>query len=149
MSGLAELITVAARWRSWDDPRFVVLVLNNRDLAEVTWEQREKEGDARFAPSQDLPDVRYAEIAKVLGLGGVRIDSPDAIGAAWDEALSADSPFVIDAVVDPAVPLLPPDQPFEQIANMYTGLEKEDDAAARENLLRQRAAEGHDDRNRD
>src|SRR5690606_17766836 len=44
MNGLNELITVAKYWREWDDPRFVLLVLNNRDLNQVTWEQRVMEG---------------------------------------------------------------------------------------------------------
>jgi pyruvate dehydrogenase (quinone) len=55
MSGLGELVTVSHRWRNWVDPRFVVLVLSNGDLAEVSWEQREMEGDPRYPNSQDVP----------------------------------------------------------------------------------------------
>ncbi|HEX8628121.1 MAG TPA: thiamine pyrophosphate-requiring protein [Catenuloplanes sp.] len=149
MSGLAELVTVADRWRGWADPRFVVLVLNNRELAEVSWEQRETEGDPRFADSQRLPDVPFAGWAKLLGLHGIRVDSPDAVGAAWDEALAADRPTLIEAVTDPAIPLLPPNLPFDKVRKMYAGLAQEDDADARravEQLLRERAGEGHDDR---
>ncbi|MDG4786054.1 thiamine pyrophosphate-requiring protein [Micromonospora sp. WMMD1102] len=146
MNGLNELITVAARWRDWADPRFVVLVLNNRDLAEVSWEQREMEGEPRFAAAQDLPDVPYAQWAKLLGLHGVRISSRDEVGAAWDEALAADRPTVIDAVVDPATPLLAPGQSAGKTARMYSGLDQErGDLAdrAREQLRRERRAEGH------
>jgi pyruvate dehydrogenase (quinone) len=148
MSGLAELITVADRWRSWADPRFVVLVLNNRDLAEVSWEQRETEGDPRFAPSQRLPDVPYAEWARLLGLGGIRVEKPDEVGPAWDAALAADRPVLIEALVDPDVPLLPPDLPYDKAEKMYAGLAQEGDSAARarEHLLRERAGEGYDDR---
>jgi pyruvate dehydrogenase (quinone) len=149
MSGLAELVTVADRWRDWADPRFVVLVLNNRDLATVTWEQREMEGDPRFVDSQRLPDVPYAGWARLLGLHGIRVDTPDGVGPAWQEALAADRPTLIEAVVDAAVPLLPPDRPFDKIRKMYAGLAQEDGAdsrRAREHLLRERAGEGHDDR---
>lgn len=148
MNGLAELITVADRWRSWSDPRFIVLVLNNRDLAEVSWEQREVEGDPRFEPSQRLPDVPYAEWARLLGLHGIRVDRPDAVTAAWDEAFAADRPTVVEAIVDPDIPLLPPDQPYEKVSSMYAGLAQEGRSgdAAREHLLRERAGEGHDDR---
>jgi pyruvate dehydrogenase (quinone) len=38
MIGLNGLIGVAKYWREWDDPRLIVLVLNNRDLNMVTWE---------------------------------------------------------------------------------------------------------------
>jgi pyruvate dehydrogenase (quinone) len=148
MNGLAELITVAARWRDWADPRFVVCVLNNGDLAEVSWEQRETEGEPRFVDSQQLPDIRYADWAEHLGLRGIRITTPDEVAAAWNAALSADRPTVIDAVVDPAVPLLPPGQPYEKIEPMYRGLAAEHTGLARRaeaHLRRERADEGFQD----
>jgi len=148
MNGLAELITVAARWRDWADPRFVVCVLNNGDLAEVSWEQRETEGEPRFTASQQLPDVPYGQWAELLGLRGMRVSTPDDVESAWDAALTADRPVVIDAVVDPAVPLLPPGQPYEKIKGMYAGLEAEDSELARRaaaHLRRERAGEGFDD----
>jgi pyruvate dehydrogenase (quinone) len=126
MNGVAELVTVAARWRDWADPRFVVLVLHNQDLAEVTWEQREMEGDPRFGPSQRLPAFPYAGYAELLGLRGIRVDSPAEVGAAWDAALTADRPVVLEAVVDPEVPLLPPFPAGEQkLEQMRQGLEQD------------------------
>ena len=148
MTGPAELVTVAARWREWADPRFVICVLNNRDLGEVSWEQRETEGEPRFTTSQELPDVPYAGYAELLGLRGVRITAPGDMPAAWAAALSADRPTVIDAVVDPAVPLLPPGQPYEKIKKMYAGLAAEKGEPARraeQYLRRERAGEGFDD----
>jgi pyruvate dehydrogenase (quinone) len=148
MNGMAELITVASRWRDWADPRFVVCVLNNRDLAEVSWEQREMEGEPRFVASQELPEVPYHQYAAMLGVRGIRVTTPDEMAAAWDAALSADRPVVIDAVVDPAVPLLPPLQPYEKVQPMYASLRAEDTPAARralEYLRRERADEGFDD----
>lgn len=108
MNGLAELVTVASRWRDWADPRFVLLVLVNHDLAEVTWEQRETEGEPRFATSQALPDVPYAGWAELLGLRGIRLDDPADVDAVCEQALAADRPCVVEAVVDREVPLLPP-----------------------------------------
>ena len=40
MDNMAELITVQKYWKRWADPRWIVCVLNNQDLNEVTWEQR-------------------------------------------------------------------------------------------------------------
>jgi pyruvate dehydrogenase (quinone) len=117
MNGMAELITIAKYWRAWDDPRLVVLVLNNQDLNLVTWEQRVMEGDPRFAASQDIPDIPYARFAEMIGLRGVRVDDPDRIGEAWDDVLSADRPAVLEAVVDPEVPPLPPHITFDQARN--------------------------------
>ena len=108
MNGMAELVTIAKYWRSWHDPRLVVMVLNNRDLGYVTWEERVQAGDPKWEASQTLPDVPYAEFAKLIGLHGIRVDEAERVGPAWDEALSADRPVVLDMVTDPNVPPLPP-----------------------------------------
>jgi pyruvate dehydrogenase (quinone) len=118
MNGLAELITVAKYWKRWSDPRLIVLVLNNRDLNQVTWEQRVMEGDPKFEASQDIPGFDYARFADQLGLKGLRVESPDDIGTAWDEAVAADRPCVVDVLTDPEVPPLPPHVTFEQ-AKMF------------------------------
>ena len=104
MNGLAELITISKYWRTWSDPRLIVLVLNNRDLNQVTWEQRAMEGDPRYEASQSIPDFPYARYAEMVGLHGVRVDDPELIGEAWEQALSAECPFVLEAVVDPEIP---------------------------------------------
>jgi pyruvate dehydrogenase (quinone) len=122
MNGMAELITAAKYHDRWADPRLVVLVLNNQDLNQVTWEQRAMEGDPKNPMTQTIPDVRYADFARMIGLDGIRIDSPDAIDAAWEEAFAADRPFVIDAVVDPEVPPLPPHITLEQARNFISAL---------------------------
>ncbi|MDQ0616417.1 thiamine pyrophosphate-requiring protein [Arthrobacter globiformis] len=108
MAGIAELVTVAHRWRQWPDPRFVVCVFNNRDLAEVTWEQRETESEPRFPDSQEIPDFPYAGYAELLGLTGIRVESPEQLAGAWDRALAAERPVVIEVLTAPDVPLLPP-----------------------------------------
>jgi pyruvate dehydrogenase (quinone) len=126
MNGLNELITIAKYWQRWTDPRLVVLVLNNRDLNMVTWEQRALEGDPKFEASQDIPDFPYARYAELLGLKGVRVDAPEEIGAAWDEVLSADRPAVLEAVTDPEVPPLPPHISFEQARNFMLAIARGD-----------------------
>ncbi|MCU1569496.1 MAG: thiamine pyrophosphate-requiring protein [Naasia sp.] len=108
MTGVAELITVARLWPGWADPRFVVCVLNNGDLAEVSWEQREMEGAPRFPPSQALPDFPFARYADLLGMTGIRVQRSEDIGPAWDAALTADRPVVLEFLTDPSIPLLPP-----------------------------------------
>jgi pyruvate dehydrogenase (quinone) len=126
MNGMNELITIAKYWRRWRDPRLVVLVLNNRDLSQVTWEQRVLEGDPKFEASQELPDFPYASYAELVGLKGVRVESPDEIAAAWDVALAADRPVVIDAVTDPEVPPLPPHITFEQARSFMLAVARGD-----------------------
>lgn len=144
MNGINELVTVAARWRDWADPRFAVLVLDNRDLAEVSWEQREMEGDPRFGTSQQVPDFPYAGYAELLGLRGIRVERPDQVADAWREALAADRPVVVEAVVDRDTPLLAPRMPQEKVDQMRRGLAQEADggAAAAGLLSEQRGHEG-------
>jgi len=122
MNGMAELITAVKYYDRWADPRLVVLVLNNQDLNQVTWEQRAMEGDPKNPMTQRIPDVRYADFARMIGLEGVRIESPDAIDAAWEEAFAADRPFVIDAVTDPEVPPLPPHITMEEAKHFLHAL---------------------------
>ncbi len=122
MNGMAELITAKKYYDRWSDPRLVVLVLNNQDLNQVTWEQRAMEGDPKNPMTQRIPEVHYAEFARLIGLDGVRVDSVDAIDAAWEEAFSADRPFVIDAIVDPEVPPLPPHITVEQAKHFLKAL---------------------------
>ena len=88
MNGNAELVTIAKYWERWSDPRLIVLVLNNRDLNQVTWEQRAMSGDPKFEGSQSLPDFPYASYAEMIGLRGIRVDDPGRVGSAWDDALA-------------------------------------------------------------
>ena len=122
MNGINELITIAKYRHRWADQRLVVMVLNNRDLNQVTWEQRAMEGNPKFEGSQDLPDFPYAGYAEMLGLKGIRVDDPAQVGAAWDEALAADRPVVYEAVTDPEVPPLPPHITIEQAKAFMSAL---------------------------
>lgn len=129
MLGINELITIAHRWKDWSDPTLVVLVLNNGDLNLVTWEQRVMGGDPRFAASQWLPEFSYADYGRMLGLEGIRVTSPDEVGPAWDRALAAGRPAVLEVVTDPEMPPLPPHVSMKQFGAYMTALRKETGAA--------------------
>jgi pyruvate dehydrogenase (quinone) len=126
MDGINVLITVSKYWKEWKDPRLVVLVLNNRDLNQVTWELRAMAGDPKLPASQDLPDFPYAAYAESLGLTGLRVDRPEQIGPTWDRAFRADRPVVVEAVTDPEVPPLPPHITFKQAKALGSALLKGD-----------------------
>jgi pyruvate dehydrogenase (quinone) len=135
MNGINALIDVAKYHERWTDPRFVVLVLNNRDLNQVTWEQRVLVGDPKLEASQRIPDFPFARYAELLGFTGLRVDAPDRVADAWDTALSARGPVVLEAVTDPEVPPLPPHIEFEQARNLAKALAKGD--PARGQIVRQ------------
>ena len=129
MNGNAELVTIEKYWRRWSDPRLVVLVLNNRDLNQVTWEMRVMEGNPRYEASQGLPDFPYATYAESLGLRGFRVDRPELIGETWEKAFAADRPAVLEVQTDPEVPPLPPHITLEQAKAFASSVLKRDPGA--------------------
>jgi pyruvate dehydrogenase (quinone) len=130
MNGINELITIGKYWRRWSDPRLLILVLNNRDLNQVTWEQRAMAGDPKFAASQDVPDMRYSAFAELLGLDGILVQRPEEIAPAWEKALTASRPTLIEAITDPNVPPLPPHITFKNAKAYASALLKGDPDAA-------------------
>ncbi|MFP4437195.1 MAG: thiamine pyrophosphate-requiring protein [Chloroflexaceae bacterium] len=120
MIGNNGLITIARHWQEWSDPRLIVLVLNNQDLNQVTWEQRVMAGDPKFEASQNLPGFNFAQYAEMLGLKGIRMEKPEDIVPGWREALASDRPVVVDAITDPEVAPLPPHITIEQ-AKAFAG----------------------------
>jgi pyruvate dehydrogenase (quinone) len=124
MLGINALIDIAKYWHRWSDPRLIVLVLNNQDLNQVTWEQRVLAGDPKLEASQNLPDFPFARYAEMLGFKGIRVDNPDDVAPAWEEALGTDRPVVYEAITDPEVPPLPPHIRFEQATSLAQAMAK-------------------------
>jgi len=126
MNGINCLITIAHYWKEWSDPRLIVMVLANRDLNQVTWEQRVMAGDPKYVCSQTVPDFAFARYAEMLGLTGIRVEKPEEVGPAWDKALAASTPVVYEALTDPEVPTLPPHITFEEAKNFTESMIKGD-----------------------
>jgi pyruvate dehydrogenase (quinone) len=135
MNGLNELITIKRYWRQWSDPRLIVAILHNNDLNQVTWEMRAMQGAPKFDQSQHLPDVDYAAFAAGLGLATETITDPGRLGSAWDRALAANRPTVLDVHCDPNFPPIPPHATVEQMKDAALALIKGD--ADRWEILRQ------------
>jgi pyruvate dehydrogenase (quinone) len=108
MNGVNVMITVSKYWKEWSNPHFILMVLNNRDLSQVTWEERIQLGDGKTESTQSIPDFPYAKYAELLGLKGIFCNDPEKVGASWDEALGADRPVILEFYTDPNVPPLPP-----------------------------------------
>jgi pyruvate dehydrogenase (quinone) len=126
MNGMAELLTIARYADRWSDPRCVVCVLHNNDLNQVTWELRAMGGAPKFEESQSLPDVSYADFARGLGFEALTVTSPDELGPAWERALAAERPAVLDVHCDPEVPPIPPHATFEQAESVVQAVLKGD-----------------------
>ena len=129
MTGINALIDIAHYAERWENRQVVVLVLNNGDLNEVTWEQRAMAGDPRYDVSQSLPDFPFSRYAELLGIKAVRVDSPEQVRPAWEEALAHPGPVLYEALTDPNMPPLPPQLRFETIRNMTRAFMRGDPAA--------------------
>jgi pyruvate dehydrogenase (quinone) len=125
MNGLNVMITVSKYWKEWSSPRFIIMVLNNQDLNQVTWEERIQIGSGKTESTQSIPDFAYHTYAELLGLKGIMVNDPERIGAAWDEALAADRPVVLNIYADPNVPPLPPHITLKDAKNFMTMIPSE------------------------
>jgi len=126
MNGINEMITVEKYWKRWSNPRLIFLVLNNRDLNQVTWEMRIESGNPKLEATQNLPDFPYARYAELAGIRGIRVDRPDDVGSAWEAALASDRPVILEAYTSGDVPTLPPHISLEQAKNYMSALLKGD-----------------------
>ncbi len=126
MNGLNELLTVHKYWKEWSDPRLIFIVFNNRDLNQVSWEMRIEEGNPRLPMTQAIPDASYDGFAESLGLMGIRVDKPESLGSAIDQALTANRPVVMNIYTDPNVETLPPHITIEQAKEFMSTILKGD-----------------------
>ncbi|HEX4367792.1 MAG TPA: thiamine pyrophosphate-requiring protein [Rhodopila sp.] len=120
MNGLNVMITISKYWKQWSDPRLIVMVLNNRDLNQVTWEERIQLGEGKTESTQSIPDFAYHKYAELLGLKGIFVSDPEKLGLAWEEALTADRPVILECYTDPNVPPLPPHITLKDAKNFMT-----------------------------
>jgi len=88
------------------------------------------EGNPRFDASQSIPDVPYARFAEMIGLTGIFVDKDEDLASAWDRALAADRPVVIEAKTDPNVAPLPPHLTLAQAKAFMHAMVKDDSAGA-------------------
>lgn len=139
MNGNVELLTISKYWKSWSKPNIIICVLNNHDLNMVTWEQRMMGGDPKLDTTQVIPDFDYASYATSIGFLGIRVDSQDQVTPAWQRALSADQPVLIEAVTDPEISLFPDHVLMKKTDALASAVSKGDDAPLKNtgHILRQ------------
>ena len=130
MNGLNVMITVSKYWKQWTDPRFIIMVLNNQDLNQVTWEERVQLGEGKTPSTQSIPNFPYHQYAELIGLKGIYCDDPGQIREAWIEALAADRPVIIEFKADPNVPPLPPHITLKDAKNFMTMMRNEPELAS-------------------
>jgi pyruvate dehydrogenase (quinone)/pyruvate oxidase len=99
-----------------------VVVLKNNTLGQIKWEQMVFLGNPEYGC--DLQPIDFAAFARACGGQGFTIDDPAACGEMLDAALAVRGPVLIEAVVDPFEPPMPPSVTMEQALHFAESLAK-------------------------
>ena len=99
-----------------------VVVIKNNSLGQILWEQMVFLGNPEYGC--DLQPIDFAMFARACGGHGVTIGDPSMCGAMLDEALAVPGPVLIEAVVDPSEPPMPPNVTMKQAGHLLESLVK-------------------------
>lgn len=99
-----------------------VVVIKNNTLGQIKWEQLVFLGNPEYGC--ELHPIDFAAFARACGGGGYRIEDPAECGRVLDEALNTNQPALIEAVVDPFEPPMPPKVSLDQAAKFAESLIK-------------------------
>nr|WP_264465603.1 thiamine pyrophosphate-dependent enzyme [Roseitranquillus sediminis] len=86
-------------------------------------------GSPKMEGTQEVPPFDYVAYAASLGLIGLRVEKPEQVGPAWDQAFAADRPVLVDCVCGPTIPtipIIPPKRTLDQQINYLATLMKGD-----------------------
>ncbi len=97
-----------------------VVVIKNNTLGMIKWEQMVMLGNPEYGC--ELNPIDFVGVARACGGTGFRIEDPAECGAVLDEALATRGPVLVEAVVDPLTPPLPPKITMEQAAHFAEAL---------------------------
>ena len=139
MNGLNVMITISKYWKQWSNPRLIVLVLNNRDLNQVTWEERVQLGEGKTESTQSIPDFPYHKYAELIGLKGIFVDRSRRSGRRLGRRLANDRPVILEAYTDPNVPPLPPHITLKDARNFMFMMRRRTRTRQRPQKQRERA----------
>jgi pyruvate dehydrogenase (quinone) len=119
--GFSMLMAEFATAVKYNLPIKVVIVKNNV-LGQIKWEQMVFLGNPEYGV--ELHPIDFAAFARACGGKGFTIDDPKTCGAQLEEALNTPGPVIVDAVVDPFEPPMPPKVTSDQAIKFAKSLAK-------------------------
>ena len=119
--GFSMLMAEFANCVRYKLPIKVVIVKNN-SLGMIKWEQMVFLGNPEYGC--ELQPIDFAAFARACGATGFTIEDPQQCGPILDQALAADGPVIVEAVVDPFTPPMPPKVTMEQAGRFAQSLVK-------------------------
>ena len=100
----------------------IVVVIKNNSLGQIKWEQIVFLGNPEYGC--ELHDINFAKYAEACGGLGFTVERPEDIRPTLERAISSGRPALIEVVVDPNEPPMPPKVTLEQAAHFAEALAK-------------------------
>ena len=97
-----------------------VFVIKNNTLGMIKWEQMVFLGNPEYGC--DLQPIDFAAIAHACGGTGLTVEDPQDCGRVIEQALNTPGPVLVQAVVDPFEPPMPPKITMKQAAKLAESL---------------------------
>jgi pyruvate dehydrogenase (quinone) len=97
-----------------------VVIIKNNTLGQIKWEQMVFLGNPEYGC--ELHPIDFAAVARACGGVGFTVEDPAECGRVLDQALTTPGPVVVEAVVDPFEPPLPPKISTDQAARFAQSL---------------------------
>jgi pyruvate dehydrogenase (quinone)/pyruvate oxidase len=97
-----------------------IVIIKNNVLGQIKWEQMVFLGNPEYVC--ELQPIDFAVVARGFGATGFTIDDPEKCGDVLRHALSTPGPVVVQAIVDPNEPPMPPKIKAEQAAHFAEAL---------------------------
>jgi pyruvate dehydrogenase (quinone) len=119
--GFSMLMSEFANCVKYKLPIKVVIIKNN-SLGMIKWEQMVFLGNPEYGC--ELQPIDFAAFARACGATGFTVADPAQCGAVLDQAIATDGPVIVEAVVDPFTPPMPPKVTVEQAAKFGESLLK-------------------------
>lgn len=97
-----------------------VIVIKNNTLGQIKWEQMVFLGNPEYVC--DLQPIDFAAVAQGFGLAGFTIEDPKQCGSVLRQALNTRGPVLVQCVVDPHEPPMPPKATVKQMTHLAESL---------------------------
>jgi len=99
-----------------------ILIMKNNSLGQIRWEQMVFLGNPEYAC--DLTPIDFVGFAQSCGGTGFSIEDPAECGETLERALATPGPVIVEAVIDPNEPPMPPKVSVKQTAHFVESLAK-------------------------
>jgi pyruvate dehydrogenase (quinone)/pyruvate oxidase len=97
-----------------------IVVIKNNALGQIKWEQMVFLGNPEYAC--ELQPIDFAAVARGFGVEAFSVDDPARCGEILRAALSHRGPSLVEAIVDPHEPPMPPKATMKQVAHLAEAL---------------------------